>query len=100
MYLITREGTIIERTLERLLGTCTLKENSVERAADGSYTFDYDGSGTDVDWDSQEAVVGKHLIDTEGDEYADSDCARCDDEDLELVEAALAWAGEMWAVHS
>ena len=96
MYLITREGTFIERTLERLLGTCTLKENSVERAADGSYTFDYDGSGTDVDWDSQEAVVGKHLIDTEGDEYAESDCALGDDEDLELVEAAIKLAeGEL-----
>ena len=59
----------IVATLETVLGSCGA--NAAYRQPDGSLVVEYDGSGTDVNWDSQETVTRRGqmvFIDEEGNE--------------------------------
>jgi hypothetical protein len=67
---LSPKGTKITCTLETVQGTCGVYFEGVN--ADGKPIFDYDGSGTDVDWNSQETVKrdGKTVFfDENGDEW-------------------------------
>lgn len=68
-------GKIIVATLETIPGSCALHEDAFERAADGSLVIEYDGSGTDIDWDGQEAARDNGevvFIDEAGDPWPES----------------------------
>jgi len=61
-------GLEIVATAERIFGTC-----GITTLADG--TFEYDGSGTDVDWDSQAQRKDAHghllFVDTDGNTWGE-----------------------------
>ena len=50
-YLMTPKGKRIDRTVETIPGTCGLAD--VTKNADGTFELQYDGLGTDIDWDNQ-----------------------------------------------
>ncbi|WP_037500608.1 hypothetical protein [Sphingomonas jaspsi] len=75
-------GRLIDRTLETIPGSCGIREGTVTRKDDGTYDFDYDGTGTDVDWDGQKQVtrdatnggyvMERVFIDVDGGEWLES----------------------------
>ena len=74
---------LITRTYEVLHGSNGILNDAdqVELNDDGSFSVDFDGGGTDIDWNSQEAVDrgnGRIFLDEDGDEW--------DESDLELLE--------------
>lgn len=76
-------GQEIVSTLEVLHGTCGV---TFERKPDGTVEVDFDGSGTDVDWDSQATVTreGKRVfLDESGNEWTEDQITYRDDADEE-----------------
>ena len=75
MNLVSRKGTLIVATLERLSGRALIVPSSVRAEPAGGFSFDYEGT-TDVFWDDQRTVTQddeRVFLDEEGEEYLESE---------------------------
>jgi hypothetical protein len=91
MRALSPTGAEITGTLEVVKGTCGVMAWS--RDADGSLSFDYDGTGTEVDWDSQKTVTreGKRVfVDENGQEWTEDQIELVEDDDGEDEEDGQA----------
>jgi hypothetical protein len=69
-------GVPIVSTLESLIGTCGVEQDSFIVDEDGELTYLHDDNGTDICWDACESVVrdGQQVFcDANGDEWLESE---------------------------
>jgi hypothetical protein len=75
MNLVSRKGTLIVATLERLSGRALIVPSSVRAEPTGGFSFEYEGT-TDIFWDDQRTVTQddeRVFLDEEGEEYLESE---------------------------
>lgn len=79
--IVSPRGHAIVAILETV--PCTVGITDVVRGADGKIVFEYDGSGNDMDWDSQEPDTSsgqRRFLCEDGDIWRESDLVAGKDE--------------------